>query len=564
MSSNEVRVVPEIEMLLAEAGLLASTDTAGEREEEGERTVEALASRAGMTPEQFAKFLADEYHLAHITQVDASKVDPKAVTLIPQTVARRHRLLPLFVINGRLIAAVASPLTLNVLSQISQEAKIPIDPVIATPEQIDDALVEIYSDLDQIGVAGDGAETESNDILYDLNKSPEDGEGGVIRLVDLILRQGINEGVSDIHIDPEETLLAVRYRVAGILRDVKRLPNELAAGVISRVKILAGLDIAEHRLPQDGRIGVTYRHKEIDLRVSTLPTVIGEKVVMRILDKSKSLVGLDQLGFLPQTEEAFTQIISRPYGVFLITGPTGSGKTTTLYAGINRINTREKNFITFEDPVEYRLAGVNQVNVKPKAGLTFASGLRASLRQDPDVLLVGEIRDRETAEIVFNAALTGHFVFSTFHTNDAPSAIARLRDLEVEPFLIATALAGVSAQRLVRRICTGCRAAFPADAALCRQLGIPASFGDGDVKVFRGLGCRECGGTGYKGQVAIFELMPIDDNLRGLILERASTKVLLQKAREFGMLTIWEYGVITALQGTTTIEEVLRVTRQHM
>ena len=555
----------ELQTLLLESGRLKKRDLKKIRKDvrsnaEMERE---LSSKAGLEPEEFARFLAEQYDLPYIGTLDASKIDPEAVTLIPQDVARKHSMIPLFEINGRLIVAVASPQTLQILCHLSRRVKRPIDPVLSTQEQIGLAIREFYRDMDEVDTLGidendSNEQSESDEIVYHLDDDENKQQDGVVRLVDLILRQAIQDGVSDIHIDPDDDFLFIRFRVAGVLQDVKRLPIQVASGVTSRIKILAGLDIAERRLPQDGRIGVAYNGQEVDLRVSTLPTVIGEKVVMRILDKMKSLVGLDKLGFLSEVREIFNQLINSPYGVFLITGPTGSGKTTTLYAALNAINTREKNFITFEDPVEYRIPGINQVNIIPKAGLTFASGLKASLRQDPDVLLVGEIRDTETAEIVFNAALTGHFVFSTFHTNDAPSTVARLYELSIEPFLIATSVVGINAQRLVRRICDSCITHNMADVSTRRQLGVPDAFSE--VRLFSGTGCRQCGGSGYRSQVGIYELMPVMDEIRAMILDRASTDDLLLKAKEYGMLTLWEDGVIKALQGITTIEEVLRVT----
>ncbi len=548
----------EVEFLLKKAGRIP----AGEElilEDPNAHPEEFFARKAGMSPEDLARFLGEAYDLPCIGSLDASKIDPKAVTMISRELASRHSLIPLFVINGRLIAAISSPKTLSVLNHLSREIKMPIDPVLTTPEQIEHAIAQFYRVLDEIGIeATDLSKNlhESKSFYY-LERPDAEKDGGIIRLVDLIIRQAIDDRVSDIHVDPDDQTLVIRFRVAGVLEEVKRFPIQLAAGFISRIKILASMDIAERRLPQDGRIGILYRDREIDLRVSTLPTVVGEKVVMRILDKTRSLIGLDQLGLLPEIKEIFSQLIASPYGIFLISGPTGSGKTTTLYTTLNAINTREKNFITFEDPVEYRLPGINQVQVLPKAGLTFASGLRASLRQDPDVILVGEIRDLETAETAIHAALTGHLVLSTVHTNDAPSTVARLVDMGIEPFLIATSLVGVNAQRLVRQICKGCRAAYPADALIRGRLGLPDSAPQ--VKVYRGAGCRDCGGSGYRGQIGLFELMPVEDTLRALIAENAPTAALRDQARELGMLNLWEDGMIKVVQGITTLEEVLRV-----
>ncbi|MGH9363325.1 MAG: GspE/PulE family protein, partial [Thermoanaerobaculia bacterium] len=390
---------------------------------------------------------------------------------------------------------------------------------------------------------------QAEEQSYCLDRERTEDEGGAVRLVDLILRQAIDDGSSDVHLDPAEQGLVLRFRIAGLLRDLRSFPLRMSAGVISRIKILAGLDIAERRQPQDGRIAIAYRGREIDLRVSSLPTVSGEKIVLRILDKSKAITGPGELGFLAETEEVFRQLISSPYGIFLITGPTGSGKTTTLYSALNEINGRDMNIVTLEDPVEYRLHGINQTQVNPRAGLTFASGLRASLRQDPDVIMVGEIRDLETAETAVHAALTGHLVFSTLHTNDASSTVVRLVDMGIEPFLISTSLVGVAAQRLVRRLCPHCREGCVADAKLRRQLGITAV--PGEAQVFRGRGCLECDGTGFRGQIGIYELMPIEDSLRALITENAPAAALRRQARTLGMITLREDGVIKVLQGIT-------------
>ena len=539
---------------LLDAEAVEAARAAGETDDE-----QALVERAGLTSVDYALFLAEEFDKPLIQALDTGKIDPEAVTRIRRATARRFGLMPLFIVGGRLIVAVSSARTLALLPSLSQTFGVPIDPVICAEEQITPAIAEFYSDMDELGFEGhlETSPEERHDRRYELVESQQQASG-VVELVDLILRQAIDDGVSDIHLDCADTELVLRFRVAGLLRDIKSFPVHLIPEFVSRLKILADLDIAERRLPQDGRIGVTYKSKEIDFRVSTLPTVTGEKVVLRLLDKGKSLVGLDQLGFLPSTKASFTDIITQPHGVLLITGPTGSGKTTTLYAALSSINSRDRNFLTFEDPVEYRLKGINQVQIMPKAGLTFSSGLRASLRQDPDVILVGEIRDKETAEIAFNAALTGHFVLSTFHTNDAPSTIARLRDLGVESFLIATALIGINAQRLVRRICSACRVSHGMDESFRTRIGLPPSACD--ARLFRGRGCRHCGGTGYRGQMGIFELMPVGEDMRSLITDLRPTSEIQDSARCHGMLTMWEYGILRALSGVTTVEEILRVT----
>jgi type II secretory ATPase GspE/PulE/Tfp pilus assembly ATPase PilB-like protein len=372
----------------------------------------------------------------------------------------------------------------------------------------------------------------------------------------LIITQAVRERATDIHIEPRKTEIAVRYRVDGLLHNARLVPKHLHPAITSRLKIISGMNIAERRVPQDGRIPLNVDGKEIDLRVSTLPTIFGEKIVMRILDKSSTLLSLSQLGFMHDAQLVFERIINQPYGMILITGPTGSGKTTTLYAVLRQLNSPEKNLITVEDPVEYQLTGVNQVQINPKAGLTFANSLRSILRQDPDIIMVGEIRDSETAEIAINAALTGHLVLSTLHTNDAPSAITRLVDMGIEPFLIASSLIGVTAQRLVRKICPHCKVEYTPhiDSLSFLELEIPKH-----VKLYRGHGCEKCQGKGYLGRTALQEVMGVDESIKTLILERASSSMIKEQARKNGMRTLLEDGWAKVLEGITTMEEVLRV-----
>ncbi len=384
-------------------------------------------------------------------------------------------------------------------------------------------------------------------------------EAPVVRLVNLLIEDAVNAEASDIHIEPSEESLRVRYRIDGILYDLEAPPRRLQAAVTSRIKLMAELNIAERRLPQDGRIRMTLSGRRVDIRVSSIPTIHGESIVMRLLDRSSVFMPFDKLGFSPETSALFDKLINQPNKILLVTGPTGSGKTTTLYAALDKINAPEKKIITIEDPVEYQLKGINQIAVRPKIGLTFAGGLRHIVRQDPDVIMVGEIRDLETAEIAIHAALTGHLVFSTLHTNDAPGAITRLQDMGVEPYLLASVLSGVLAQRLVRRICQTCRVADAPDPADLLAIGVTNGHG---VELFRGEGCDACRKTGYKGRVGIYELFIITEEIRSLILRKASTGEIRRMAVESGMVTLREDAWAKARAGFTTVDEILRVTQE--
>ena len=376
----------------------------------------------------------------------------------------------------------------------------------------------------------------------------------------MIITQAVRDRASDIHIEPEEDFLRIRFRIDGVLHEIPSPPKNLELPLISRIKVLSGMDIAESRIPQDGHTQLEIDGKTIDLRVSTLPTITGENVVMRILDTSSVLIGLDKLGFSEEDQKKFEEIITRPYGIILTTGPTGSGKTTTLYSALTFINSLDRNIITVEDPVEYRLGLIRQVQINPKTGLTFANGLRSILRQDPDVIMVGEIRDLETAIIAVQAALTGHLVFSTLHTNDAPSAVVRLENMGVERFLVSASLIAVMAQRLVRVICPECKEAYKPEAGLLRKLNIE----DKNVKFYKGRGCDFCKGTGYRGRKGLFEIMTLDDELKEMIIGGASVIELREKARSKGMKTLKEDGVNKVLAGITSIEEVFRVTEERV
>jgi general secretion pathway protein E len=480
---------------------------------------------------------------------------------------RQCRFVPIGLQGGRLVLAMADPQDRSTLDAIrlytSHEQ---LEVVLAAESEILDLIEKFYGNqatslgrivegMEEGDLEGLGDESEDIEHLKDLAS-----EAPVIRLVNLVISRAIESRASDIHIEPFERDLKVRYRIDGVLYDVESPPKRLKAAIISRIKIMARLNIAERRVPQDGRIQMKVLGREIDLRVSTLPTMYGESVVMRILDKSNAQIyDLESLGFSHAMFESFENLIRRPHGIILVTGPTGSGKTTTLYGALTRINLPDKKIITIEDPVEYQINGINQIHVNPQIGLTFAAGLRSIVRQDPDVIMVGEMRDLETVEIGIRAALTGHLVFSTLHTNDAPSAIARLVDMGGEDYLLASSIIGILAQRLVRVICPSCRVEEPMDVAYLHEIGFPA---DGESRLYRGKGCKECGETGFLGRLGIFEFMLMDDDIRRLTITNTDAALLRRAAIESGMTTLRQDGFHKVGQGLTAISEVLRVTQE--
>ncbi len=486
-------------------------------------------------------------------------VDPAAASLISDALAKRYSALPISYEDSKLVVAMSDPANVFALDDIRTITGLDIKPVVATRSDIHAAIAR-FNRLDQSVEDIVGAATEDSTELEDLAKTRElVEEAPIVKLVNLLITQAVQERASDIHIEPAERDVRIRYRIDGVLHEVMRSPKSIQSGVISRLKIMADINIAERRIPQDGRVGLVVGGKAIDLRVATLPTVYGEKVVIRILDKSSVLLNLQDLGFSDHNFTRYESSFKKPYGMILVTGPTGSGKSTTLYATLNIINTPERNIITVEDPVEYRLAGVNQIQINPKAGLTFASALRSILRSDPDVVLIGEIRDRETAQIAVEAALTGHLVLSTLHTNDAPSAISRLLEMGIEPFLVSSAIDGILAQRLMRVLCDRCKELYAPTEEALREAGIPL-LNDGTVpKLYRPVGCTNCSKTGYRGRMAAHEVMLKSEEIERLTAERRSAEEIGRTAREQGMKTLREDGIEKVLQGATSIEEIMRV-----
>ena len=513
-----------------------------------------------------------------VSYIEVKEVSPteESLALLTPQFAKRFKSLPLEIKDEKLIIAMANPLDVFVIDELRMNTGFEIEPMIAVESDILVALAEHYKLDTNIGDAIEGAIKDFDgdlDVHADQDEEEELSEAElrelgedapVIRLANLIINQAISEKASDIHIEPRKDAVIVRFRVDGIMMDAMKLPRKVSAPLTSRFKIVANMDIAEKRSPQDNRISATINGKEFDFRVSTLPVVYGEKIVMRILDKESINIGLAKLGFLSQNLAILEEMAARSYGIVLVTGPTGSGKSTTLYSLINQSNDGLKNIITIEDPVEYELATINQCNVNNKAGMTFARGLRSMLRQDPDVIMVGEIRDKETATIAMEAALTGHLVFSTLHTNDAASAPARLIDMDVEPFLIASSLIGVLAQRLVRQICPNCKEAYSANRESLLRYGFPlpeevGAETKGELKLFKGVGCDQCKGSGYKGRTGVHELLVMSDDLRDKILHSVPSHELRNLAIENGMKTLQMDAVQKILMGVTSVDEVLRV-----
>jgi general secretion pathway protein E len=479
---------------------------------------------------------------------------------------KESRVLPLLEDEAQLVLAMVDPADEYVLNAFRLVTGRQVIAQLAVPSELDSAFERLYgtgkTSMDQIvGEAQTRDDDVGNEDLQQLKELAS--EAPIIRLVSLIISHALQARASDIHIEPFENRLIVRYRVDGVMHEVESPPRRFSAAVISRIKIMASLDIAERRLPQDGRIKLRLQGKEIDLRVSTVPTMHGESVVMRILDKSGTALDFATLGFDAVALERFMQVLNQPHGIVLVTGPTGSGKTTTLYTALDKLNKPDIKILTVEDPVEYQMEGINQIQVKPQIGLTFANALRSIVRQDPDVIMIGEIRDLETAQIAVQSALTGHMVLSTLHTNDAASTINRLLDMGMDDYLLTSTVNGILAQRLVRTLCSHCRQAYPALPEVIEEMQLMRYTAANPVTLYRPVGCEECGGTGYSGRVSIVELLVMTDTIRGMIMRHVTSGEVRQQAIADGMQTMYENGLSKAVAGVTTIEEVLRVTREE-
>jgi len=540
----------------------------GQQSTAGGRLGSNLVKLGFLTEEDITSFLSKQYGVPSINLAHF-EIDQSVIKLVPAEIAQKHMVIPINRKGSVLTVAMADPSNIFAIDDIKFLSGFKVEPVVAAETSIKNAINKHY---DSAGLVKDilqgyddreVATVEEGDEgpdVGDLQRATEDAP--VVKLVNLILSDAIKKGASDIHIEPYEKSFRVRYRIDGVLYDTMQPPMKLRAAIISRAKIMAQLDIAERRLPQDGRIKIRMGQKEIDFRVSTLPTIFGEKVVMRLLDKSNLQLDMSALGFDPQALQLFEKAILAPHGMVLVTGPTGSGKTTTLYSGLHRLNTVETNIMTAEDPVEYNLAGVNQVQMKAEIGLNFAAALRAFLRQDPDIIMVGEIRDYETAEIAIKAALTGHLVLSTLHTNDAPSTVSRLINMGVEPFLVAASTNMILAQRLARKICNSCKE----EITVPRQALVDVGFAPDESKglsCYQGKGCMECNDTGYRGRVALYEVMAITEDIKDAILQGASVNEMKELGRKHGMKTLREAGLQKIREGMTTIPEIMRVSSHN-
>ncbi len=545
-----------------------------EQKQTGERLEQTLVRLGYGKEELIFQCLADYFNLPYV-DLDTYLIDEKVVKIIPEQIARRHTLIPLFKIGSVLTVAMTNPLNLLALDEVRNRVNTDVEISISTEKKIEKAIKQHYGaartgieDTLQQFMKGNRAESpqEPSDykkthalIVKDLPTGPLE-DASAARMLDLVMTQAIRDRASDIHFEPDEKALRARFRIDGVLYESLTLPKQIQPALTSRIKILAEMDIAETRLPQDGNFNVKLEKRAFEIRVSTFPTIYGENVVLRVLDQTSVRFKLDELGFSEEMLSQFKQLIRKTNGIILVTGPTGSGKTTTLYALLNMINSNDKNIITIEDPVEYRLPLIRQTQINPKAGITFATGLRSILRQDPDIIMVGEIRDLETSEIAMQSALTGHLVLSTLHTNDAPEAISRLMDIGVEPYLISSCVIGVLAQRLVRTICPDCKASYRVDPKDLNDLGEKVANSKEPLTLYRGKGCKNCKQSGYWGRSGIFELLSVNEEIKKLVSERGSTQVIREVAKKTaGMVPLRVDGLRKALKGITTLDEVDRV-----
>jgi type IV pilus assembly protein PilB len=549
----------ELESLLLSQNVLSqeSLNKALDEMRKLKRPLEKIIVEMKILPRQnLYETIAKHFGFNYVS-LDKLESNEQIAKIMPEALAVQTQSVGIRIENGILHLAMSEPSDLFAIDQIQMQTGLHVEAYLAAPEDIEEARNRVYAkrsiseDMMTKGFTQGASQT----------KAAMSEGASIIKLVDLIIAQAVHDRASDIHIEPEQELTRIRFRIDGILHEVPSPPKDWEPAIISRIKVLSGMDIAENRIPQDGHFQSKVEEKIIDFRISTMPTIYGENVVMRILDTASVTIGLEKLGF--STSEQLTRyegLISKPYGIILSTGPTGSGKTTTLYSALMRINTIDRNIITIEDPVEYRLGLIRQIQVNAKAGITFSNGLKAMLRQDPDVIMVGEIRDLDTAVIAIQAALTGHLVFSTLHTNDAPSAITRLINMGVEPFLISASLIGVMAQRLIRVVCEHCKEPYEPSKALIDKWVIKDKK---NARLYRGKGCDYCKGTGFRGRSGIFELMSVDDEIREMIISGASTVALRRKCQAKGMKLLSEDGLNKALAGVTTIEEVARVCEEH-
>ncbi|GAA2723732.1 GspE/PulE family protein [Cellulomonas aerilata] len=554
----------QLGQILLDEGLVTESQLSAalaEQQVRGRSLGTTLVEIGLVTERQLVQALAVQVGMPFV-DLDEYPVDRMAASLVPGSLCRRHVVLPVRIEDGYLVLATANPGNVVAVDDVRTHCGMAVRTVVATRDDLMRAIdryCRVDGEMEDLSSAFEQQVPEQPaDDLARIGEVADD-EAPIVRFVNLLITQAITDRASDIHLEPTEHDLRVRYRIDGVLHETQRAPRAIVGGVISRVKIMADIDIAERRRPQDGRLSVTHQGRQVDLRVATLPTVWGEKIVMRILDNTSTSLDLRDLAFLGGNLDTYRAAYTKPYGMILVTGPTGSGKSTTLYATVNAVSRPEVNVITVEDPVEYRLPGINQVQVNPKAGLTFAGALRSILRSDPDVVLLGEIRDHETAQIAIEAALTGHLVLSTLHTNDAPSAVTRLVEMGIEPFLVGSALDAVVAQRLARRLCDRCKEAYLPEESELRAARFPWTPGDDVPKLHRPVGCGSCSGTGYRGRIAVHEVMRVTEEIERHAVARSSGADVARTARAQGMVPLREDGWAKVALGLTSIDEVLRV-----
>ena len=544
--------------ILVESGLITELQLQHALEQQkqtGERLGRVILAMGLASQDDIAAAVARQLGVDFVNLSDII-LDEAILLRVPEHLARRHHVIPISVENGAMVLGMEDPLDIVAADDLGKLTGLEIKPAVITPDAFQRALSQYPVALDAAIAEIKPMEALDEETAAERLKAVAE-EAPVVRLANMMILQAIRQAASDIHFEPQEYRVRVRYRIDGTLYSVMTPPKHIQGALISRLKIMSNMNIAERRLPQDGRIELKVDNREIDLRVSTIPTVWGEKVVMRILDKSGAFVGIEKLGLLPEDHQRFERIISKPYGIILLTGPTGSGKTTSLYAILNRLNRVDVNITTIEDPVEYQLPGIAQVQINPKAGLTFANGLRSFLRQDPDMIMVGEIRDEETARIAIHAALTGHLVLSTLHTNDAAGAVTRLVDMGIEPFLVSSSVSGVIAQRLVRILCQRCKQPYTPTEEVLRRIGLDLFVAP--PTLYKAVGCEFCNDIGYKGRLGIFEIMPVDEAIKTLVVKHATSSQIKDVAMAAGMRMLQQDGLAKVLNGTTSLEEVLRV-----
>jgi len=548
--------------LLQEQGYVSPeqvTAVTNSLKQEGETTLDILLQTGAVTEDIVLGMIATQFGMQYV-HVNADAIDPSVKDIIPHDLARKYGVVPVFATDTSVTVALSDPMAYDTVDSLNYVLKRNVDAVIAPRQEVKAAVDKLYPpEFENIFDKDDPAIDVSEKEKAGTSSDAKDSDAPIIRLVSLIITEAVKMRASDIHLEPMERTFRVRYRIDGALREMDSPNKRLQAAILSRLKIMSNMKISEKRIPQDGRIQIKVQGRDLDLRVSSVPTNHGESIVMRILDKTNLSLGLPQLGFLSDDQNKFERLITLPDGVLLVTGPTGSGKTTTLYACLGQINLPDRKIITVEDPVEYVMSGINQVGVNRDVGLDFSSALRSILRQAPNIVMIGEIRDHETADIAMEAALTGHLVFSTLHTNDAPSAVTRLLDIGVKPFLVASALRAAMAQRLVRAICTNCKASYTPTERELKMLGALGKTVSSSA-MYKGAGCPTCSNTGYKGRKGIFEIFMVDDTIQRLIFDHAPATTLRARAREMGMRTLREDGILKIASGMTSLEEVLRAT----